>query len=364
MATKKSKLKDPEIIPFLDSSKHQHMLFEHSPVATLMIRDNQLKRLNRAACQLWQLSDSKNLSHKPLEELFSENLCNWIEQPKHDSSDVYQGEIYLLNHQFIEVRISAIGFEDSLGKVIYLLITDLTQSKDCEFRHLQKERRLRELSHHIEEIRENERTQIAQEIHDELGSTLTVLKMDLYWLLKKLPSNSPKEYQDKADGVLVYVNQAIKTTRNLITELRPSILEHLGLKAAVEWQINKFSDQHTQIDCRLKITNELIDLDEKSNITVFRIIQESLSNIIKHSKATVISVDLRCESTHTLVVKIKDNGVGMSKAQMNALQRYGIQGMYERVYFCGGEISLFSEPNKGTIVLFKIPKQKAESNND
>jgi signal transduction histidine kinase len=357
MATKKSK--KAEIVPLLDSFKHQHMLFEHSPVATLMVRENQVKLLNRAACQLWQVSDSSSVFHKPLEELFSDNLCDWIKQAKHDSSDVYQGEIYLLNHQFIEVRISAIEFEDSLGKVIYLLITDLTQSKDCEFHHLEKERRLRELSHHIEEIRENERTQIAQEIHDELGSTLTVLKMDLYWLIKKLPSNFPKEYTDKADMVLNYVNQAIKTTRNLITELRPSILEHLGLKAAVEWQINKFIEQQKQIVCTLNITNEDIDLNSKSNITVFRIIQEALSNIIKHSKATVVSVDLRCESTRALVVKIKDNGVGMSKEQINTVQRYGIQGMYERIYFCGGEISLFSEPNKGTIVLFKIPKQNA-----
>ncbi len=359
MTTKKTKQTRAETIQLLDSLKHQQMLFERSPIATLMIRENQLELLNRAACQIWQVPDSKNMFHKPLEEFFSENLCHWIKQSEHDFSDIYQGEIYLLNHQFIEVRISAVEFEDSLGKVIYLLITDLTQSKDCEFRHLQKERRLRELSHHIEEIREKERTQIAQEIHDELGSMLTILKMDLYWLIKKLPTDIPKECKEKADTVLEYVNQAIKTTRNLITELRPSILEHLGLKAAIEWQINKFSEQSHQIVCTLHITDEEINLDSKSNITVFRIIQEALSNIIKHSKATVVSVDLRCKSNHTLVVKIKDNGVGMSKTEMNELNRYGIQGMYERVYFCGGEISLFSEPNKGTIILFKIPNQNA-----
>jgi signal transduction histidine kinase len=359
MTTKKQKSQNTNVVQSLDSLKHQHMLFERSPIATLMIRENQLELLNRAACQLWQVSDSKTIFHKPLKELFSENLCHWIEKSEHDFSDVYQGEIYLLDHQFIEVRISAIEFEDSLGKVIYLLITDLTQAKDCEFRHLQKERRLRELSHHIEEIRENERTQIAQEIHDELGSTLTVLKIDLYWLIKKLPTNISQECKDKTDTILDYVNQTIKTTRNLITELRPSILEHLGLKAALEWQVNKFNDQQKNIFCTLHITDEDIDLNSKSNITVFRIIQEALSNIIKHSKATVVSIDLRCESNHVLVVKIKDNGVGMSKKEMNELKRYGIQGMYERVYFCGGEISLFSEPNKGTIVLFKIPKTNA-----
>ncbi len=344
-----------------DVTNHYQMyqlLFEHSPTAILMIRENKLQKVNPAGCDLWQVANEEALLNRPFQDLFSEASFDWINGLNTNFSKSCDLHIIRLNGEYVDVHISSIVFNDSIGKATYLMLTNITERKNYEAFRFENERQFRKLSHHIEEARENERTQIAQEIHDELGSTLTILKMDLYWITKKLSNSIPEECQDKAATILKYVDKAIKITRNLITDLRPTILDHLGLVAAIEWQIQKFREQH-EIACTLKIPDDNIHVDSKMSIVAFRIIQESLNNIVKHSHATAVNIELQ-DVSNFIVVKIKDNGIGITKEKVNESERYGIQGMYERVNFCGGAISLFSEPDKGTIVFFKIPKLEIE----
>ncbi|MDD2865170.1 MAG: sensor histidine kinase [Methylococcales bacterium] len=337
--------------------KHYQALFEKSPLAILIIRNSKIERANRASGTLWETSNIYNVQGKSIFELFHEESFEFV-MPKCSKKEHFttEGKIICTTNKTVDVLISNVTLQDNIGIVTYLTLQNISEQKRAVS---ENEKKFRFLSNHAEEIRENERTRIAQEIHDELGSTLTVLKMDLFWLAKQLQDTLPAKCASKMTTILEYVDKSIKTTRNLITDLRPSILDHLGLLAAIEWQVNKFKEQ-CDIICSLKLPKENPVLDSKCNTVVFRIVQESLNNIAKHAKATEVSISL-ISLKNSLLVKIIDNGIGMTKQQINATHHYGIQGMHERVNFCCGEIAIFSEEGKGTIIFFKIPKSITES---
>lgn len=342
---------------------HYQALFEKSPLAILIIRNGKIEQANRESSTLWETTDIHQLQGKSIFELFHENSFSVV-IPKFFDSEYsnIEGKIVCANNKIIEVLISSITFQDEVGMLTYLMLLNISEQKNYERTVAENEKKFRWLSNHTEEIRESERTRIAQEIHDELGSTLTVLKMDLFWLAKQLQGTIPATCASKMTTILEYVDKSIKTTRDLITDLRPSILDHLGLPAAIEWQVNKFEEQH-DIICSLKLPNENPVLDPKCSTVVFRIVQESLNNIAKHAQASEVGVSLS-NSENSLLVKIIDNGIGMTKQQINAAHHYGIQGMHERVHFCGGDIAIFSEKGNGTIIFLKIPKNITETSHD
>ncbi len=222
----------------------------------------------------------------------------------------------------------------------------------------QVEEALRDLSCHLETAREDERTRIAREIHDELGSLLTVLKMDLSWLNKQLPADLSKCHE-KAGVMNRHLDDAIQTVRKIIADLRPSILDHLGLLAAIDWKIDEFREQ-TGIQCVLTVPENNIVMDESRDIAVFRIMQEALTNIALHSGATKVILDVET-GANCLMMKITDNGCGMTKAQIHKSGKYGILGMHERARHFGGEITIASNPGKGTILVLNMPLKLPQS---
>lgn len=223
-------------------------------------------------------------------------------------------------------------------------------------KHKQNEDALRELSSHQELIREEERTRIAREIHDELGSFLTALKMDLSWLAKQLPT-ALSTCREKTQVMTQHVDDAIQTVRKIMTDLRPSILDHLGLLAAIDWHIEEFREQ-TGIECTLTLPEDPVEIDEKRSTAVFRIMQEALTNIVLHAIATWASIDISV-SDGVLLMRIADNGCGMTPAQMNKSGRYGIQGMHERARYFGGELTLDCRPGQGTLLSLRMPLQSS-----
>ena len=241
----------------------------------------------------------------------------------------------------VKIGISKINFEHHA-----MLILTIQDISDCR----QAENELRKLSNHLELAQEEERTRIAREIHDELGSKLTALKMDLSWLTKKLTEQSPA-YQHKTTTMQQHIDDAIHTVQKIATDLRPSILDHLGLTAAIEWQIENFRQQ-TGLECHLNIPDQAIDIDEQRATAIFRIIQESLTNISRHAHANQVNLDIRFID-NKLSLSITDNGIGMTTLQMNNPEKFGIQGMHERARHFGGELSIDSSPGKGcTVRLF------------
>jgi signal transduction histidine kinase len=214
---------------------------------------------------------------------------------------------------------------------------------------------LRSLSVYLQHVREEEQIRIAREVHDELGQSLTGLKLQLIWLSGRLPKNAG-DLLEKTRSMSAHIDETIHAVRRIATELRPGILDTAGLLAAIEWQATEFQRQ-TGIQCNVKASIPDTLWDQDLNTAFFRIFQEALTNVIRHAKATKVSVKL-AESDGQLVLEVKDNGRGISEAEINNTKSIGLLGIRERVSLLGGELRVIGRPGKGTTVRVRIPRPK------
>lgn len=211
---------------------------------------------------------------------------------------------------------------------------------------------LRALTTYLQYVREEERTRIAREVHDELGQALTGLKLDMSWLASKLSKNA-KPVQEKVRTMVDHIDSTIQTVRRIATELRPGILDSLGLVAAMEWQANEFHSR-TGIPCIVTTTVADTIWDQDITTVFFRIYQETLTNIIRHANATRVDVRLD-QADGDLVMTVSDNGRGISEDEMASTRSLGLVGMRERAMLIGGELTLHGTPGQGTTVTLKVP---------
>ena len=231
------------------------------------------------------------------------------------------------------------------------MIEDITESR----RMIES---LRQLTTHLQDVREEERTRIGREIHDVLGGTLTVLKMDLDWLSKKISANPMHE---RIRSLYELTGEAIETARRVSINLRPNVLDNLGLYGAIEWQIREF-EQRTNIRCALESTISSLSFNNKNfETSIFRIIQEVFINIVRHSEATRVDIELS-EDEDDILITIKDNGVGITESQMLNPESFGIIGMNERTQQFGGKLEITGTPSQGSVVTLSIPLTIATTN--
>lgn len=254
------------------------------------------------------------------------------------------------NEQYCSIRGIVIDITDHLSaeQAGKQLEDELKNSRD----------QLRNLSAHLQSIREEERANIAREIHDELGQALTALKMDLNWLNKKIPPEQEILLQ-KVDSMSRLIDLTIQNIRRLSTELRPGLLDDLGLTAAIEWYCEEFQ-KRTGIQCHLRLGRENISLDQELAIAVFRIFQETLTNVARHSQATDVEAILTIQD-HLLEMEIRDNGVGIPEEKINDPKSFGLIGVRERVYPWGGNVEFKGFANIGTLVSIVIPLDHKEN---
>ena len=217
-------------------------------------------------------------------------------------------------------------------------------------------RRLRNLAGYLEDAREKERTYIAREIHDEFGQALTALKMDLAWLAKRLPANQDGLLA-KVGSMSELVDSSIHMVRRIATDLRPGVLDHLGLVASIEWQAQEFA-KRAGFECQLHLTDRDLMLDEDLLTAVFRIFQETLTNVVRHAEATKVRVELR-EDADELVLIVQDNGKGMTESQITRSKSLGLIGMQERARSWGGRVMFLATPGQGTTVTVRVPMVNA-----
>jgi signal transduction histidine kinase len=211
---------------------------------------------------------------------------------------------------------------------------------------------LRELSARLQSVREEERTRIARAIHDELGQTLTGLKMDVAWLQKHLDQPQPALLA-KTQAMSQLIDTTIQTVRRISTELRPGLLDDLGLAATIEWQLQEFQTR-TSIEGNLISALEETTLDAEGATTVFRICQEILTNVVRHAQATWVEVTL--EETDTfLTLRVQDNGRGMTDSELHSPKSIGLLGMQERARLRAGEVHFQGTPGQGTTVTVRLP---------
>ena len=247
---------------------------------------------------------------------------------------------------------------DGVGVQWEGLMTNITQGKKAEQDILRSRRQLEELSAHVERVKEQERTRIAREIHDDLGGNLTAIKMALSQLTRRLPEGETV-LREKADYVDALVDRTIEAAHRISRDLRPSTLD-LGIVAAIAWQAQEFEKQ-LGIPCAIDGPDEDIDLSPDLATGLFRIFQETLTNISKHAGASRVDVRLAVEAG-SVALEVVDNGRGLLAADRKKPKSFGIRGMIERAHALGGALTV-SDPGQGCKVSVRLPLAAASRGN-
>jgi len=231
---------------------------------------------------------------------------------------------------------------------------EITDRKRTEQELRDSRAQLRELSAYLQSVREEERTRIARELHDELGQMLTAIQLGLGALDSAVHTGSDAAMlKNGLVGLVTLVNNASQAVQRLATDLRPPILDGLGLGAALEWQTEAFVER-TGIACELVLPPPIGELGGDVETAVFRIVQEALTNVARHAHATRTEVTLHLDEGR-LVLRIVDNGNGMLLSEVSQRRRLGIVGMRERAYMLGGEFRIQSSPGHGTQIEVSLP---------
>ena len=237
-----------------------------------------------------------------------------------------------------------------LNKANITLRNEVVERTNAEKQLMVIREQLRNLSNHLQNIREEEKTRIAREVHDELGQSLTALKMDLVCLKEELPDQN-SDLQERVQTMSGLIDSTITSVQRISSELRPQILDVMGLCEAISWQTREY-EKRTNLQFDLNC--EEVNINKELTTELFRIFQEALTNVVRHSKADRVSVHLH-QDEKQLTLEIEDNGEGMPPEKINDSKSLGLIGIRERILFFGGEVEFLGEPGKGTRIIVKTP---------
>lgn len=235
---------------------------------------------------------------------------------------------------------------------------DVTEREKSKEELIKSEQKLRALASHLQYIREEERAAIARELHDELGQILTSVKMNLMMMTKQViqedESFDKTIFENEIQSMNEMIEHSVRRLKKLISELRPEVLDNLGLIPAVEWLVEQFISR-SGIKVNFSPQIKKINLPKDKQLNIYRIIQESLTNVLRHSKANQINLDI-FESDNNICIVIKDNGIGFNPEKLDPLHSIGITGMKERALTFGASLNIESLPGLGTTVLLSVPR--------
>ena len=237
----------------------------------------------------------------------------------------------------------------------------LDEGKRSEEKLRKSRERLRNFSGRLQSLLEEERTRISREIHDELGQSLTALKLDLSLIRRKILSDGLAEESGKVHEIEQSVSRIIRTVRKIATDLRPGILDELGVVAAIKWVAKNFQGR-TGISCKVVVEGTGRISDSARATTIFRIVQEALTNVMRHAAASQVKVSLE-KKGDTLIVEVRDNGIGIKEEMIFDSKSLGLVGIRERVLLLGGEASISGKPGEGTLVRVILPIEEGENPN-
>ena len=351
-----------KIVEALKTSEHKYrLLFEQNPMPMWMlsIPQRQFLDVNKAAIDFYGYSKKEFLKMtaydiRPVNEI--DTLKNYPSEGKmgihhagiwtHQKKDSSLVQMDVLTHD--------IFYEGADARLI--LVIDVTEKIKAEVALQQSREEFRELATHLEKVREMERTHIAREIHDELGQQLTGLKMDISWLNKRIKSEDVA-IKTKIAETITLIDTTVKTVRRISTALRPSILDDLGLVAAMEWQSEDF-EKRSEIICNFSSNVSIADVEPDVATGIFRIYQECLTNVLRHAAATKLTSFLQIKD-NLLVLHITDDGQGFLINEIGHKKTLGLLGMKERALLMGGSYEITSNPGKGTSVIIIVPLNKS-----
>ncbi|NDP21910.1 MAG: PAS domain S-box protein [Paludibacter sp.] len=324
--------RDNDGVGILENKKlieHFGSILGHSP--------SEFSKRNTEIAQLWDKNNKRVINGEIIDEEVIYNIGN--------QSRIYQQILFPINNDATEI-IGIAGFN-----------IDITSRKNAEIALNESQGQLKMFAAHLQSVREEERTLLAREIHDDLGQILVAMKIDM-GILKHtfMKINKDFELNDlmiKFDELLLLVDNTIKTTRRIMTDLRPEVLDMLGFTEAVRQHLKGFQERY-KIECQLIKNSPKLDLKPQQSVALFRIIQEALNNVAKHAKASTVKVIID-QQIDKLKLEIIDDGVGFQEKVNLRIDSYGLIGMKERVFLLDGELTIKSELSKGTNVKVEMP---------
>jgi two-component system, NarL family, sensor histidine kinase UhpB len=337
-------------------NRRMRAVFELAPVAIWITDGDRIVFANRACAALFGAAEREALIGRSIYDLLAPESCDAVRQTM---TQALQGQavaptiherIARLDGRLRDVVIAVASLPDHGRTVVQMVITDITE-RARENRELERSRRdLRRLSASMVQAREDERRRIARELHDELGQRLTALKMELSSLGGKA-AGSPKAA--RIDAMLEMVDDTVATVRRIATELRPLMLDDLGLNAAIEWLADGWS-RRMGVAVQLQLHAADAALDDAVSIALYRMVQEALTNIARHSRATEVRIDMR-QVGGELLLTVQDNGTGFDEAAMYREGSHGLMGMRERALMLGGQLTIGMAPGGGGRVSVQLP---------
>jgi PAS domain S-box-containing protein len=337
-------------------------IFELAPIAIWITDEDRIVFANRACTALFGAPAQATLIGRSIYSLLAPEsqapVRQKVEQALASGTPVplISERIARLDGEVREVEIAVAGLPDHGRTALQMVITDITE-RAREGREIKRSRReLRQLSASLVNAREEERRRIARELHDELGQQLTALKMELASLGTQAMPGAPT---DRIAALCEMVDQTVVSVRRIAADLRPLMLDDLGLVAAIEW-LARESGRRLGIDILLRLGDTDPPVGEAATIALYRMVQEALTNIARHAHATEVSIEMRLVGTE-LVLTVQDNGGGLTPESMYREGSHGLMGARERAYMLGGTLEIGSTPGGGGRVTVRLPLVPADA---
>jgi len=343
-----------------DSAERYQRLVELVPNAIWVEREQRITFVNQACVQILGAQSAEQLlGRSPLELIHPDYHALATTRRSRlreglESEPLVEKRVIRLDGEVRDVEITEASFYDEGKLAVLAVLRDVTERKRAE-RELEESReQLRRLSTSLQAVREEEKTRIARELHDELGQSLTGLKMDLAQLGSQLrPEQS--DALNRAKSMQSLLDTTVASVRRIATELRPLMLDDLGLVPTIEWLVHDFS-QRSGIAVELTLPSAEFDVGPELSTAVFRVLQESLTNVARHAQASRVAVALS-GTDNNVELRVQDNGKGIGAAGAGGAKTLGVLGMRERTAILGGTFTLESEPGMGTSIVMMIPRQ-------
>jgi PAS domain S-box-containing protein len=351
--TRKEKERADEAL--VRSEQSYKLLFESNPIPMWMIGKpgNGFIAVNQAAIEHYGYSKEEFLMMNAADIRPEEDVALYEQKSREPHNGVSNAGIWRhrkKNGEIIYVEITSNNFMWNNEPVGLILSIDVTEKLKYEEKLKSSYEEIREQASRLQEVREEERTEMAREIHDVLGQMLTAVRFDVS-LIGSMVSPGETDIKERLAGVVGSVNELIVTVREIASKLRPGILDDMGLCAALEWQSREFR-KRTGIACRF-LEEYSGEIDRQTATAVFRIYQEALTNIVRHAEASVVYASLK-ENDGFLIFSVTDNGKGFDTSTIKDKKSLGITGMNERALIARGELAINSAPGSGTTITLKV----------